>query len=43
MFTGIVEELGRVESFDNGRLRMNASTVVEDARLGDSVASAGAA
>lgn len=38
MFTGIVEELGRVESFDNGRLRINASTVLEDARLGDSIA-----
>ena len=38
MFTGIAEELGRVESFDNGRLRINALTVLEDVRLGDSIA-----
>ena len=41
MFTGIVEELGRVESFDNGRLRINAATVLEDVRLGDSIAVSG--
>lgn len=41
MFTGIVEELGRIESFDNGRLRINASTVLEDARLGDSIGVSG--
>jgi riboflavin synthase len=38
MFTGIVEELGRIERFDNGRLRIAASTVLDDARLGDSIA-----
>ncbi|MCU1503946.1 MAG: putative riboflavin synthase alpha subunit [Ilumatobacteraceae bacterium] len=38
MFTGIVEELGRVESFDQGRLRIAARRVLEDARLGDSIA-----
>ncbi|WP_372728169.1 riboflavin synthase [Nocardioides sp.] len=42
MFTGIVEELGTVESIeDQGdalRLTVRASTVLEDARLGDSIA-----
>ena len=38
MFTGIVEELGRVERFESGRLRVRATTVLEDARLGDSIA-----
>ena len=41
MFTGIVEELGTVESFDDGRLRVNAATVLEDVRLGDSIAVSG--
>jgi riboflavin synthase len=41
MFTGIVEELGRIEAFDDGRLRINAATVLEDARLGDSIAVSG--
>ena len=41
MFTGIVEELGRVESFDNGRLRIKAATVLEDVRLGNSIAVSG--
>jgi riboflavin synthase len=41
MFTGIVEELGRVESFTEGRLRIKASTVLEDVRLGDSIAVSG--
>ena len=42
MFTGIVEELGTVESVeDQGdaiRLTLRASTVLEDAKLGDSIA-----
>jgi riboflavin synthase len=38
MFTGIVEELGRIERFDGGRLRIAASIVIADARLGDSIA-----
>jgi riboflavin synthase len=41
MFTGIVEELGHIESFDDGRLRISASTVLDDARLGDSIAVSG--
>lgn len=38
MFTGIVEELGRVERLQGGRLRIAANKVIEDARLGDSIA-----
>ncbi len=38
MFTGIVEELGRLRSRDGGRFVFEASTVLEDARIGDSIA-----
>jgi len=38
MFTGIVEEMGTVESFDQGRLRIAARTVLDDAGMGDSIA-----
>jgi riboflavin synthase len=38
MFTGIVEELGEVASFDGARLRVRAVEALEDAKLGDSIA-----
>ncbi len=38
MFTGIVEELGTVESRHGQCLRIRATTVLEDANLGDSIA-----
>lgn len=38
MFTGIVEELGSVAGRDGGRLRINATAVLEDAELGASIA-----
>jgi riboflavin synthase len=38
MFTGIVEELGHVESLSAGRLRLRASGVLADATLGASIA-----
>ncbi len=38
MFTGIVEELGVVIARDGGRFRFGASVVVEDAKVGDSIA-----
>lgn len=38
VFTGIVEELGRVESLDGSRLRVAATTVLGDATLGSSIA-----
>jgi len=38
MFTGIVEELGSVASLEGGKLRINASLVLEDVQLGASIA-----
>ena len=38
MFTGIVEELGHVQSFEGTRLRIGARTVLTDVKLGDSIA-----
>ena len=38
MFTGIVEELGKVGSRDGSRLRINASMVLEGSDLGASIA-----
>ena len=38
MFTGIVEELGRVVGRDGGRVRIAATEVVGDASIGDSIA-----
>jgi riboflavin synthase len=38
MFTGIVEELGRVASLEGARLRVACSIVREDAELGASIA-----
>lgn len=38
MFTGIVEELGSVLSLDGPRLRLAASTVLEDVVMGASIA-----
>ncbi len=38
MFTGIVEELGRVESLEGSRLRLSASTVLGDVTMGASIA-----
>ena len=40
MFTGLVEEVGRVSALETGemfRLRLSASRTVEDTRVGDSV------
>lgn len=38
MFTGIVEELGRVGSFDGSVLVIGAERVIEDVAIGDSIA-----
>jgi riboflavin synthase len=38
MFTGIVEELGEIRSFEDGTLRIGADVVLSDARIGDSIA-----
>jgi riboflavin synthase len=41
MFTGLIREVGTVESLDHGRLTIAAPETARDARLGDSVAIAG--
>lgn len=38
MFTGIVEERGTLRARDGGRLRFAATTVLSDAKIGDSIA-----
>ena len=38
MFTGIIEEVGEITVASDGVLRISATTVVEDAKLGDSIA-----
>ncbi|HUF99546.1 MAG TPA: riboflavin synthase [Ilumatobacter sp.] len=38
MFTGIVEELGRIERIDRGTLRVAATEVLTDVHVGDSIA-----
>ena len=38
MFTGIVEELGTVDERNHGRFTFGATTVLEDLKIGDSVA-----
>lgn len=38
MFTGIVEEVGRIKSIGNGVLYVKARKVLEDVQLGDSIA-----
>lgn len=41
MFTGLIREVGTVESFDDGRLTIAAPATARDAIVGDSVAIAG--
>jgi riboflavin synthase len=38
VFTGIVEELGRVRSLDGGRVEITTEHILEGARIGDSIA-----
>ncbi|MGM9539593.1 riboflavin synthase [Anaerovibrio sp.] len=38
MFTGIIEEVGRVKAIGNGVLQVAASRVLENVQLGDSIA-----
>lgn len=38
MFTGIIEEVGSVLDANEGRLRIGCSLVIEDTKLGDSIA-----
>ncbi len=38
MFTGIVEEIGKIKSFDGKKLVVECSTVLDGTKLGDSIA-----
>lgn len=38
MFTGIIEELGKVQTVTDNKICIEAKTVLEDAKLGDSIA-----
>ena len=38
MFTGIIEETGTIRSMSGGRLEINASKVLDDVQIGDSIA-----
>ncbi|MFZ8892379.1 MAG: riboflavin synthase, partial [Ilumatobacteraceae bacterium] len=38
MFTGIVEELGKVAELNGSRLRISAQTVLEGSKIGSSIA-----
>jgi len=37
MFTGIVEEVGRLKSLDGGRLEISCTKVLSDVKIGDSI------
>ncbi|MBR1807407.1 MAG: riboflavin synthase [Selenomonadaceae bacterium] len=37
MFTGIVEEVGRLKSFDGGRIEISCAKVLSDVKIGDSI------
>ena len=37
MFTGIIEEVGRLKSLDGGRIEIFCEKVLEDAKIGDSI------
>ena len=38
MFTGIIEEVGTVRTITNNKITINAKTVLEETKLGDSIA-----
>lgn len=38
MFTGIVEELGRVQTITENKIKIESKAVLDDAKLGDSIA-----
>ena len=41
MFTGIVEEVGRLKSFDGGRIEISCAKVLADVHVGDSINTSG--
>ena len=41
MFTGIIEEVGRLKNLDGGRIEIFCSKILEDVKIGDSVCANG--
>lgn len=41
MFTGIIEEVGRLKSFDGGRLEISCEKILSDIKIGDSISTNG--
>ena len=41
MFTGIIEETGRLKSFDGGRIEIACAKILEDIKIGDSICTSG--
>ena len=41
MFTGIIEEVGRLKSLDEGRIEIFCSKVLADVKIGDSISTNG--
>ena len=41
MFTGIIEEIGRLKNLDGGRIEIFCSKVLEDVKIGDSICANG--
>ena len=41
MFTGIIEEVGKLKNFDGGRIEVNCAKILNDVEIGDSIATNG--
>ncbi|MBQ7629395.1 MAG: riboflavin synthase, partial [Selenomonadaceae bacterium] len=41
MFTGIIEEVGKLKSFNGGRIEITCAKVLDDVEIGDSISTNG--
>ncbi|MBR4153323.1 MAG: riboflavin synthase [Selenomonadaceae bacterium] len=41
MFTGIIEEVGRLKNFDGGRIEISCEKILSDIKIGDSISTNG--
>ncbi len=41
MFTGIIEEIGRLKNFDGGRIEISCAKILDDMKIGDSISTNG--
>ena len=41
MFTGIIEEVGRLKNLDGGRIEIFCEKILEDMKIGDSISTNG--